>query len=150
MVAPKVTPPADVAALQAEVERLTKALAQASTTNEEAVRRAMMIAQDNEEVPTGKFVEVTRTLKGVEVTEQVPTFQYKIDMPPVGGVDIKLNGESYQHGLVYTFDLYTLRGIKEIVYRLRAHEASLHDNNENAYRRQQQATFSGKTGARIH
>lgn len=140
--AAKVTPPEDVEKLKAEIERLTKALSQASTTNEETVRRAMMIAQDNEEVPTGKFVEISGN--------QVPTFQYKIDMPPVGGVDIKLNGESFQHGLVYTFDLFTLRTVKEIIYRLRAHEASLHDNNENAYRKQTQAQFSGKTMGRVH
>jgi hypothetical protein len=138
----KVTPAADVAALQAEVERLTKALTEASNSNEAAIQRAMMVAQDNEEVPTGKFVEIDG--------KQVPTFLYKIDMPPVGGVDIKLNGNSYQHGQVYTFDLLTLRTVKEIVFRLRAHEAAIHSDQENAYRKPQRATLSGKTMGRIH
>ena len=142
MADPKLTPKADVDALLAEVERLKAALHQKSSENEEVVRRAMMIAQDNEEVPTGKFVKIG----GLDV----PTFQYKIDMPPVGGPDIKLNGHSYQHGQVYTFDLHTLRAVKEIIFRLRAHEASLHDSNENAYRKPSRPVLSGRTGGQIH
>lgn len=154
----KPTSQEDVAKLLAEIDRLKAQLVTANTSNEEAVRRAMMIAQDNEEIPTGKKVKISVCLnpwvKDADLqkfeTREVPTYNYKIDMPPVGGVDIKLNGQSYQHGQVYEFDEYTLRGVKEIVFRLREHDASLRDHNENAYRKPTNAAFSGKTMGRIH
>lgn len=155
----------EVDALKAEVERLQGALQDAASASEEAARRAMFFRDDNEERPTGKTVKVTKCV-GYEVVGHTdegiprrrpiwdeveqPTFYYKIDMPPVGGVDIKINGESLYHGETYTLTLDQLRMVKEIVYRLRDHEATIHGTDENVYRPKTNAQFSGKTGSRIH
>lgn len=155
----------EVDALKADIERLQGALSDAASATEEAARRALFFKDDNEERPTGRTVKVTKCT-GYETTghrddgtpirkpiwDEIdqPTFFYKIDMPPVGGVDIKINGESLYHGETYTFTLDQLRMVKEIVYRLRAHEAAIHGTDENVYRPKTNARFSGKTMSRIH
>lgn len=161
----KVTSPEEIERLRAEVTRLSKALTDQAQENEEARLRAKFIANDVEEVATGREVEVPKCsgyktvgyrddgrpiLEAVWETERVPTFMYKIDMPPIGGMDIKINGNSLQHGQIYEFNLHELRLIKDIVFRLRQHEASIHGSNENAYRRPANAQFSGKVGGRVH
>lgn len=155
--ATKVTPPSEVEALKAEVLRLSGELAEAQSSNEEAIRRAMMFKQDNDEVPTGRSIKVLKhknpRQRGEEsdtLEVEVPTFYYMIDMPPVGGVAIKVNGEELFHGQTYELTMDQVRMVKEIVYRLRAHEASLQGNNENTYRKPTHATFSGKSGGRVH
>jgi acetyl-CoA acetyltransferase len=162
---PKTTSPDELERLKAEVARLTAELAVANTANEDAARRAMFFKDVNEEVPTGETVEVDRCtkyetvgyrddgrpiLKPVFKKVKLPTFLYKVDMPPVGGVDIKVNGESFFHGETYTLDLDQLRVVKEIVHRIRDHEATIHGTDENAYRPKVNARFSGKTGGRVH
>lgn len=162
----KVTPQEELEALRKEVERLTNALAVSeAASNSEAALRAKFIGSDNEEVPTGKTIKVPRlkefkvvgyTTEGIPMREpvwkeeEVPTFLYKIDMPAVGGTQIMVNGTPLYHGETYTLDLHTLRTVKEMVYRLRAHEASVFGTNENAYRKPTHAVFSGKAGGRIH
>lgn len=154
--------------LRAEVERLTTALSdaeKAATADSEAALRAKFIGNDHEELPTGKSVKVTSlkvmkivgyTNEGIPMREpvweeiEVPTFMYRIDMPAIGGDSIRINGQDYYHGQTYTVDLHTLRSLKEIVYRLRAHEATVFGSNENAYRKKTAAVFSGKVGGRVH
>lgn len=160
------TPQEQIEQLRAEVERLTSALAVSeASAGSEAALRAKYIGSDNEEVPTGKTIKVPRlkkydtdgyTNEGLPIKrpvweeEDVPTFLYKIDMPAVGGVQIMVNGAPLYHGETYTLDLHTLRTVKEMVYRLRAHEAAVFGTNENAYRKPTHAVFSGKSGGRIH
>lgn len=161
----KPTPEEEIAALKAEVSRLQGALVDAASAAEDSARRAAFFKNDTEEVPTGKTVAVTRCT-GYEIVgytdegipkrrpnwEQVQqeTFFYKVDLPPVGGMQIMVNGEALYHGETYELSLDTLRTVKEIAFRIREHEANIHGTDENVYRPKVNAQFSGKTGGRVH
>jgi hypothetical protein len=68
---------------------------------------------------------------------------YKIDLPPSGGIEIKLNGIAYYHGEQYKVDTDTLRTLKDIVFRCWKHEGDIHGSNENFYRRPQERVLRG-------
>ena len=72
---------------------------------------------------------------------------YRIDLAPCGGTDIKVNGVQYVHGETYEFTTDLLRSVKEIVSRTWGHEANIHGDNENAYKRAQDRVLRG-TGRR--
>ena len=71
-------------------------------------------------------------------------WKYKIDLPPSGGTDIRINMVPYFHGETYTFTTDMLRSIKEIVQRTWQHEANIQGSNENFYRREMNKTISGR------
>ena len=71
-------------------------------------------------------------------------WKYKIDLPPSGGTDIKINGVPFFHGETYTFNTNLLQSIKEIVSRTWQHEANISGSNENFYRREMNKTISGR------
>lgn len=161
----KVTSPEEVEALRKQVVELEARLVQATTDGEEAARRAMYFRNDNEEVPTGKTVMVPKLTKfnvtgytdeGMPIKRPVfeevelPTYLYKVDLPPVGGVQLLVNGTPYFHGETYELTIDDLRTVKEMVYRIRSHEANIHGTDENAYRPKTNATFSGKVNGRTH
>jgi hypothetical protein len=147
----------EIERLKAEVKRLQDELADAKvTSSEDIARRAAFYKDDSDEVPTGRTIKVMKAKKPWSRADDIeydevdqPTFYYKIDMPPVGGVDIKINGESFQHGQVYEVTLDQLRYLKEVCYRLRDHEANIHGTDENIYRPKSHATFSGRVNGRI-
>ena len=163
--AAKPTSTEDLDALRAKVKELEARLATQATENEDAVRRAMFFRQRNDEIPTGRKVDVA-VCTGYETTgyrddgtavkkpkwenRQEPTFFYTVDMPPVGGVDIKVNGMQLYHGETYELTLDQVRMVKDMVYRLERHDAEIHGTDENAYRPKSKATFSGKSGGRVH
>lgn len=161
----RLTPEDEISRLQAEVERLKGALQDAAVAADEAARREMFFKNSADEVPTGRTIKVptctgydtsgykddgTPIRKPIWEERDAATFLYKIDMPPVGGVDIKINGNSLFHGETYEFTLDQLRVVKSVVHNLYAHDASIHGTDENAYRPKTNARFSGKVGGRIH
>lgn len=161
----KLTPEQEIEALKAEISRLTGALSDAAVHADEAARREMFFKNSTDEVPTGRTVKVPKCTgyetqgykdDGTPIRRpnweevEVPTFLYKIDMPPVGGTQILINGVAMYHGETYELTLDQLRTVKEVVYRLQAHEAAIHGTDENVYRPKTNARFSGKTGGRVH
>lgn len=155
----------DVAKLMEEIRGLKEKLKLSEQQRSDAEAAAlaaaeaqgMLMQRQIQEVATGKTVKVKRAsgyevvghkddgreiLKPVWKTVELPTYFYKIDMPAVGGWDLKINGQSLFHGTVYEFDIDTLRSVKEIVYRTWDHERSIHGSDENAYRPQQQPTLT--------
>lgn len=119
----------------------------------EAQAQGSLMQRGISEVPTGRTVKLQRctdyTVVGHKddgreirkpVFEQVPvpTFFYKIDLPPIGSnqdFDLKINGTPFYHGAVYEFDLDTLRTVKEHVFRLWQHEENIHGKDEHAAHR---------------
>lgn len=69
---------------------------------------------------------------------------YKIDLPPSGGIEVKINGVPYYHGEQYKINTDTLRTIKDIVFRCWKHEGDIHGNNENFYRQPKNAVLRGQ------
>ncbi len=153
----KLTPEEELAKLRAEILRLEGALKDSEASKDDAVKRAMFFTPTEDERATGKTVKVMRATNPTAKDEddqgwkefELPTYYYKVDMPPVGGIDIKIDGISIQHGQVYEFTLDGLRLIKSIVYNLQCHEASIHGSDENAYRPKTNAHFSGKAQGRV-
>lgn len=155
----------ELTALRAKVKELEKALASAGTEQDEAVRRAMFFRQRNDEVPTGKSIKVAKctgyenagiredgTMIRKPIWKEVdqPTFFYTVDLPPVGGVAIRINGEELYHGQTYELILDQVRMVKDMVYRVERHDAEIHGSDENAYRPKVNASFSGKANGRVH
>ncbi len=136
--------------LKAEVDRLQAELATSRADATEAQKLAALFQSKEEAVPTGKSVTVTRC-KGYEIAGyhddgrqilrpkwhevEEPTYWYTIDMPPVGGTDIKLNGREFYHGQTYEVTVDELRTLKEMVHRLWMHERSIHEDNKEVFRK---------------
>lgn len=156
--APNLTKDEQIAALQAEIDSLNQKLVISEAQGDESARRAAFFSDGADAIATGRTIKRKKAKRPWEKDEDdqewqevdLPTFMVKIHMPPVGGVQILLNGEMLQHGLTYELDIDQVRVVKDIVHRLEAHEANVFGTNENAYRKPTKATFSGKTGGRIH
>ena len=149
-----------------EIKALKAKLGISESARTEAEQRAISAAESqfmddaNEEQPTGKFVTVKRCLNrykvvghkddGREILKPIfedvklPTFAYRINMPPVGGNDLKINEVPFYHGAVYILDIETLRTVKEMVFRLWDHDKNIHGSDENAYRQKTHARISAR------
>ena len=68
---------------------------------------------------------------------------YKIDLPPSGGIEVKINGVAFYHGEQYNIGTDTLRSLKDVVFRCWKHEGDIHGNNENFYRRPTEQVLRG-------
>lgn len=157
--------PSDEKTMKEKIADLEKRLAESEAARSDAERVALQVAESQgalmqrqiEEVPTGKTATVMRLdhykvvghkengqdiLRPVMKAVKLPTFFYKIDMPPCGGTDLKMNGTEFYHGAVYEFDIDTLRSVKDIVYRTWKHDADIHGSDENFYRKPTKAQLS--------
>jgi len=167
-------PPGAVEKLLAEINDLKSQLAVEKTARGEAEQAALdaasaqgaLLQNEVHEVPTGKTVTVKRVKVGADGAglykvvghhddgrdilrpifedKKIPTFFYKIDLPPCGGVDLKINSVSYYHGAVYEFDEDTLRTVKEMVYRCWDHDRNIHGSDENFYRKKSANRLSAR------
>ena len=161
--------PDEKAKLLAEIADLKAKLGVSEEARSEQEKRALELAEQQagvmqiavQEVPTGKKVKVQRCkeyetvgykddgrpiLKPVFHTVELPTFFYKIDLPPVGGDGLKVNGLLLAHGAVMEFDLDTLRSVKDQVAKVWEHERNIHGTDENVFRKPTNVTLRG--GAR--
>jgi len=164
--AKNVTPEEQIAALQAEVERLRGALTDAATAAEDRQRddaeRELFFRDSGQEVPTGRTVErdvcvgyktVGYTSEGRPIkepqfeTKDIPTFLFRIDMPPVGGVKIVIDGQELYQGQSYELDQNQLRTVKDIVHAVWRHERDIHSTDEEAYRPRISKEISLRSGA---
>lgn len=169
--------PEQIAALLAENAALQERLALETEARGEAEQRLLdqAVAQLGQaeimEVPTGKTVKLKRldlehegedrmgyrtksyredgrpNLAPVWKDVDLPTYFYRIDLPPSGGECMKINGEAIYHGTVIECDIDRLRSIKEIIYRGWDHERNISGSNENAYRTPKKQRLSA---ARMH
>ena len=132
----------EIEALKKQLEELQGQLADANAHNAEQAARAAYFSDGNTEIPTGRTIKTRRCknpwvkVEDDQVWEEVAvqTFLFKKDMPPEGGVQIMLDGEALQHGQTYEVTGDRLRYLKEIVFRLQAHEAAIHGSDEDVFR----------------
>jgi hypothetical protein len=152
-------------ALLKQIEELQAQLADQTEKLTEAQKAALAVAETQgalfhnviEEVPTGRTRTVQKlekykrvgfengrpVLEPVFMEQEVPTWFYKIDLPPSGGEHIRINGAEFYHGSVGEFDMDTLRTVKDLVFRNWRHEESIMGSNENAYRKPLRPVLSG-------
>lgn len=151
---------AEVADLRARLEASEAARSEAERTALAAAEsQGALMQRDIQEIPTGKTVTVKRLkhhkvvghkddgreiLKPVFHDVALPTFYYKIDMPPCGGTDLKINGTPFYHGAVYELDIDSLRTVKDIVFRTWKHDAEIHGSDENFYRKPNRPQLSAR------
>lgn len=150
----KLTTEQELEALRLRVEQLQNELTDSHAASAAALERSAYFMAANTEEPTGRKVKVEYCenpwvkdeSKQVWKTREVDTYIFKIDMPPVGGVQIVLDGEPLQHGQTYEVTLDRLRLLKEMVFRLQAHEAAIHGSDEDVWRPRISKEISLKTG----
>jgi hypothetical protein len=135
-----IAPEETVAELQARIRRLEAALAhsdeQRAKSEEDASR---LSAQAQSSMFTTNVTE--RFARKSDTGEDL--WWYRIDLAPCGGIDIRVNGVQYVHGETYLFNTNLLRSVKEIISRTWGHEASIHGENENVYKRAQDRVLRG-------
>lgn len=157
----------DVEKLLAEIADLKGKLAGETAARTKAEQTAIEAAEAQiglpnvEEMPTGRMVKVQRCkeyetvgykddgrpiLKPVFATVELPEYAYKIDLPPVGGEGLKVNGISLVHGGVYKLDIDSLRSVKEMVYRCWDHDRNIHGQQENDFGRRQVQQKASRLG----
>lgn len=122
-----------------------------------AESQGMLMQREITEVPTGRTKKVRRCNEyktvgykddGREIPKPVwhsidmPTYFYKIDLPPVGGEAVSINGRKFYHGAVYEFDEDELRSIKDIVFKCWKHDSDIHGSDENFYRKKTQPVIN--------
>jgi hypothetical protein len=134
--------PAAQSALEQRIAELEAQLAASKSSEQKALELAASNAAAAQSATLFNSA-VTEILVGKNDKGE-EMWKYKIDLPPSGGTDIKINGVPFFHGETYTFNTDLLRSIKEIVQRSWLHEASIQGSNENFYRKEMNKTISGR------
>lgn len=140
-----------IEALRAQIATLN---AQLDVAADERNDRARYFASADEETPTGRTIKRKRCKNPAAKTEgeqdwfeeEVPTYWLKIDLPPIGGVQLLVDGESLQHGISYEMTMDRVRMLKDMMFRLRQHEASIKGHDEDTWRPRHSKQVSMKTG----
>jgi hypothetical protein len=132
------------AALKQRIAELEAELAASKTSEQAAVELAAQNAAAAQSMLL--FGTATSEAHAGKNKDGKDMWKYKIDLPPSGGTDIKINGAPYYHGETYTFETDLLRTVKEIIQRSWNHEASIQGSNENFYRKEMNRTISGRGG----
>lgn len=144
--------PTEVKADAALADKLIEIEKENKILREQAIHHAdeLQAAQDTLIASQSAFLlgsNVSEVSLG-ENDEGEELWRYKVDLPPSGGMCIKLNGLDYFHGEQYNFTTDQLRSIKDIVARCWNHEASIMGSNENFYRQPTSTTLRGNSSRR--
>jgi len=120
-----------------EVKRLTEQLEVAQQDQGAAIAftssRARLIGKTTEH----------DIVQGEERDRETELWEYTIDLPPSGGMDVRINGMPFFHGQTYRVTTGTLRVLMDQVNRSWTHESNIKGSNENAYRRMREVTLRG-------
>ncbi len=159
--------PTDVEALVAKIKDLESKLEVEKVARSKSEQKALDAVQNaapsvyteaSSEKPTGKKIKVMRCtgyktvsykddgrpiLKPEFEEVEKPTYFYRVDLPPVGGIGLTINQQPLYHGVVYEFDEDSLRSVKDMVFKVWDHEKNIHGTDENAFRRPRSNTIHG-------
>jgi hypothetical protein len=83
-------------------------------------------------------------LKPNFVKTKVDTWFLKIDIPPMAGWDMKINGMPIVHGATYEVDLGVLQYLNDMIYKAWQHEAVINGKNENVFRKPQEKRIGSR------
>ena len=127
-----------------EKEDPKPAMTPAAAAREMARLRARVKELEEEKTPeyTTSIGSATEVYAG-EDKDGGDLWHYKIDLPPSGGTDIKINGIPLYHGQQYKLTTPTLQVVKDMVARTWKHEDMIRGTNENFYRKPTERTLRG-------
>lgn len=123
--------PADTAA---EMERMRRRIAEQDAKIEALNSRAT----------SGLSITSATEISAGEDEDGKEMWWYRIDLPPSGGIEVKLNGIAFYHGEQYKVGTDMLRTLKDIVFRCWKHESEIQGSNENFYRQPKNSILRGQ------
>ena len=123
-----------------ELERLKAELAEKTAENERL--RGEVITAKSEAMAT--FISFDQEMPTKELDKDgEPLYEYRIDLPPSGGMMITINGWPFYPGQTYKMTRAQCASFKEIVARSHGHEATIKGKvNENIFRKPENRVIS--------
>lgn len=122
--------------LQAELEATRLALQQSEQVQADILRQISSIPI-SQEVYVGKRKKIVQDKAGNDVEEEVDVYKLTINLPPSGGLFIKINDFPLYSGQTYNLEMDTIRTVKDMMYRAWLHENNVAgDEREVAYKPQ--------------
>lgn len=114
------------------------ALASNETTSDDMLLSVMSRQVQEQHIGKRKVtVQVYNTKKKeyVEEERELDFYRYLVDLPPSGGIEVRLGPNVFLHGQVAVVDYNTLRSLKEVVHRSWAHEAQINGRTDQVWGR---------------